>query len=215
MAFLKQTTVNGDITSSGRLILNNSSAKLITNYIIAAGSGTAETNAFAVDTAGTVYLNNISSIGNTTIQSKTGAPFAVQAMSVSPSAEISLTNAMAKLNCNQVYDSTNANVSTPIFTATGGGIKVSRAGTYFILGHVYVSGVTAGDAVATALYVNDTGYAAHYKGLVKTYGGISMHPRVFKLNAGDIVYMAARNYTAARGSVTSTTRSILTVISLT
>lgn len=214
MAFLKHTTVNGDITSTGRLILNNSSANLVTNYIIAAGSGTAGTNAFAVDTTGTVYLNDINSIGNTTINSKTGAPFETQAMTVSASVALTLSKTVQAVNCGNIYDATTSKVNTPILKAASGGIQVLRDGVYLIGVQAHVASKAASDMFHVAPIVNGTTFAGAYGAVGATWGTLAVTPRVLTLSANSIIQVGARNYTNAAGNIVADTRTLVTVVAL-
>ena len=137
------------------------------------------------------------------------APIQIHAMSVGNSTEIALTNAMAKIPLSYNY----GNNSGSLLTMSNGGIKCNAAGTIMVFGALHCNSLTAGDTVEAAVYVGSSASAASYgQSGSKTFLTTQITPKVINVDAGEVIYLYGRNYTAARGASPANNSTLLTVI---
>ena len=92
---------------------------------------------------------------------------------------------------------------------SNGGIKCAREGYVQASASLYLNNLTAGDTTALMILKNEETVAYVYEKKDATVAYHNISPVTFKVNAGDIIFMFARNNTAARGTtntLASTTR---------
>lgn len=85
-----------------------------------------------------------------------------------------------------------------------GVINITRAGTLELSAILYVySGFTANDIVGACIQKNGTlfAYCGYRTTVAAPYAGVVIPPRIVPVNVGDKISIAARNQTAARGTI--------------
>lgn len=93
-----------------------------------------------------------------------------------------------------------------------GGIKCKREGYVMASASLYLNNLTAGDTTALMILKNEETVAYTYEKKDATVAYHNITPVTFKVNAGDIIYMFARNNTGARGTtntLASTSRLVV------
>lgn len=126
------------------------------------------------------------------------------------SSVLSLTTSYKKIPMTKVYGEKNPDA---ILTPYNGGIKCGRAGTVTISAAIATTGVKAGDAVWTRIYINTSEYAM-YMGTYHYYTGYqydSLSPTTIDVSAGDVIYLYTKNSGGARGNVPISNETRLTV----
>lgn len=88
-----------------------------------------------------------------------------------------------------------------------GGYRANKAGTVAVSAGCFVSGFDAGDLILACVGKYSGGWqytsTSHVISANGTSGSCDIIPHIISVSVGDIIYLRARNTTAARGSVTS------------
>ena len=136
------------------------------------------------------------------------APFRMQALSVIPSANMTLSTSGAKVTM-----AGTAQKSGDLLSLSNGGIKCSKVGKVLVAGTAYATGMTAGNALLAFFVKGTTEYAvsAAQTG-TRTYVACPLQTRVIEVSAGDVIYLYAKNENSATGTVNADARSHLTVM---
>ncbi len=139
-------------------------------------------------------------------------PFGMHVLTVGCSVQKTLTTSASKLTLGTKYTDPGL---TGILSMNDGGIKVSRAGRYLVWGTVYAQSLTSGDAVHAAVYTGTSSTAGSTAVCAtKAWCSVDIVPKVHNLSAGTTIYMYAYNRVGARGIVSvsnSTTLSVMAV----
>ncbi len=137
-------------------------------------------------------------------------PFWGHAISVSCSAAVSLTTSAQKIPCGGVLLNTS-----PLLSASDGGVRCGKAGTVLVLGCVYAEQMTAGNDLGIRFAVNSKFYNFARVNSPKARVTCHLPPRLVEVAEGDIIYLYAQNYSAAAGRVTAVASTTMTVIYMT
>ena len=88
-----------------------------------------------------------------------------------------------------------------------GGYRANKAGTVAVSAGCFISGFTAGDLILACIGKYNGGWqytsTSHLISANGTSGSCDIIPHIIGVSVGDIIYLRARNTTAARGNVTS------------
>lgn len=153
-----------------------------------------------------IYGNNINLYSNGYINAN--VPIQTHAMSRGCSSELTLSTAYQKVTMGSSYGYT-----TDLLTASDGGIKCAIAGQVLVSAQAYFLNIGTSQAIAACIYLNGSGTAPVWGVSAVSGSDITLHlsPKIFNVSAGDVIYLYARNYSSATGTIPANNNTILYV----
>lgn len=102
---------------------------------------------------------------------------------------------------------TKTSIGGDFLSLSNGGIKCGKDGYVTATASLYLNGLTAGDTTALLILRNDDVIAQVYEKKDATAAYHSIPPVTISVSEGDIIYLFARNNTAARGTTSTTAQT--------
>jgi hypothetical protein len=134
-----------------------------------------------------------------------GSVFRPQLMEAYPTA--AKTISAASTGEKVTLGSAKTNLCGDYLSLSNGGIKCSRKGYVMASASLYLNELTAGDTTAIMILRNDDTMAYVYEKKDATVAYHSIPPVTIAVNAGDIIYLFARNNSGARGTTNTTAQT--------
>lgn len=135
-------------------------------------------------------------------------PINMHAMSVYGSVSLSLSTSVQKVVCgNSLVKHTNL-----LEASADGGIKCLQDGYVLVFGFAYAKDLTSGDTIGLSVYNNSTPSGSVRIASSSSAVSGNLPVRIVPVSAGDVIYMYAQNYSGARGLISASRSTSMTVM---
>lgn len=150
---------------------------------------------------------SINDVGKTTL-GELKHPINMHAMSVRATSSLSLSTSVQKVYCNTEIEKRTSLLEC----SNDGGIKCVQDGYVIVFGFAYAKSLTSGDTISISVYKNSSVYGAQRTASSASEVSGHLPIRIIPVSVGDIIYMYARNCSGARGVISASTSTVMTVM---